>query len=205
MCSCCRLVCFTSGPIKLDALDLYFTICLDGTNKSQQQQSPLLTAWTTGLSSDSLSLCSRYPISIPSGFRGGTCIQQKFSFVRIIIGAEFHGKGKQKSMRYLCAFGWISIIPRIRWRFYLRFVWAGQIGLGPRSPKQQHHPSSTQGRVPGIMTGIDIELGTPKIPKKEKSFVVSCICFLDHQLMYLPLVGSVSFQLSALQGRSGVP
>ena len=34
----------------------------------------------------------------------------------------------------------------------------------------------------------DIEIGTPKIPKKEKSFVVSCIYFLDHQLMYYWLV-----------------
>lgn len=121
-----------------------------------------------------------------------------------IIRAEFHGTGKQKSVRYLCAFGWISIIPRIRWRFYLRFVRAGQVGLGPWSPKQ--HPTifdSRQGAWDNDWD--DIEIGTPKIPKKEKSFVVSCICFLDHQLMYLLLVGSVSFQLSALQGQSGVP
>lgn len=46
----------------------------------------------------------------------------------------------------------------------------------------------------------DIEIGTPKIPKKEKSFVVSCICFLD-QLMYLLLVGSTS--CNSLLFRSG--
>lgn len=61
---------------------------------------------------------------------------------------------------------------------------------GDPGPPNSNPPDPGQGDCDNERD--DIEIGTPKIPKKEKSFVVSCICFLDHQLMYLLLVGSMS-------------
>lgn len=54
---------------------------------------------------------------------------------------------------------------------------------GAQVPKTAPPNPWLKSRVMVIMTGM-IEIGTPKIPKKEKSFVISCICFLDHQLLY---------------------
>lgn len=68
----------------------------------------------------------------------------------------------------------------------------GTVGMGTRVPQTATHPIRTQGQGDCDNERDDIEIGTPKIPKKEKSFVVSCICFLDHQLMYLLLSGSMS-------------
>lgn len=77
----------------------------------------------------------------------------EISFVRIIIGAEFHGTGKQNSMRYLYAFGWISIIPRIRWRF---FVLCGRDSRngdpGPRNSNPPH--PGLKGKVIVVMNGM---------------------------------------------------
>ena len=113
--------------MQLDALDLYFTTCLDGTNTSQEQQPLPLTAWITGSRRTAAHLYAADTQSaFHQAFGAGLAFNRNFLCQDPIIRAEFHGTGKQNSMRYLCAFGWISIIPRILWRFYLCFVWAGQ-------------------------------------------------------------------------------
>lgn len=133
-----------------------------------------------GLSSDTSSyLCSRYPISIPSGFRGRTCIQQKFPLSGSIIGAEFTEWEKKINEISLCF--WMDINHTSHsLAFLFSFCVDGTEGLGPCPPPPP--PSLTQEQGACDNDWDDIEIGTPKIPKKEKSFVVFCICFLDHQL-----------------------
>lgn len=208
MCSYCRLACFTSGPIKLDALDLYLTTCLDGTKSQQHQhQPPLLTAWTTGSRRTAAHL---YAADTQSAFHQAFGAGLAFNRNFLLSGSNHRGgvswDGKTKINEISLCF-WMDINHTSHSLAFLSSFCAGRTsriwGLGPPNNNTHIILDSRQGAWDNDWD--DIEIGTPKIPKKEKSFVVSCICFLDHQLMYLLLVGSVSFQLSALQGRSGVP
>lgn len=167
------------------------TICLDGTNKSQQQ--PLLTAWTTGSRRTAAHLYAADTQSaFHQAFGAGLAFNRNFPLSGSIIGRSFMDGGKKINEISLCF--WMDINHTSHSLAFLSSVCAGgTVGLGPRSPKQHHPiPDSRQGAWDNDWD--DIEIGTPKILKKEKSFVVSCICFLDHhQLMYLLLVGSCHF------------
>lgn len=148
---------FYSGSMELDALDLQFTICLDGTNELHHNNNHhrFLTAWTTGSRRTAAHLYAADTQSaFHQAFGAGLAFNRNFFCQDPIIRAEFHGTGKQNSMRYLCAFGWTSIIPRIRWRFYLRFVRARHSrNGGPGPPNSTPHPEF-KGTVIVVMNGM---------------------------------------------------
>lgn len=146
--------------MELDALDLYFTICLDGTNEVQHNNNNTTTTIAFdsvdyGLSNSSSSLCSRYPISIPSGFRGGTCIQQKFP----LSGSNHQGgvsrDGKTKFNEISLCF-WMDINHTSHSLAFLSsFCVGGIVGTGAQVP-QTAPPSIlySRERVIVIMNGM---------------------------------------------------
>lgn len=153
---------------------------------------PLLTAWITGSRRTAAHL---YAADTQSAFH--QAFGAGLAFNRNFLCQDHHWggvsrDGKTKFNEISLCF-WMDINHTSHSLAFLSsFCVGGTVGMGTRVPQTAPTPSRTQGQGDCGNERDDIEIGTPKIPKKEKSFVVSCICFLDHQLLYLLLVGSMS-------------
>ena len=142
--------------MQLDALDLYFTTCLDGTNTSQEHQPLPLTAWITGSRRTAAHLYAADTQSaFHQAFGAGLAFNRTFplSGSNHRSGVSWDGKTKIDEIS-LCF--WMDINHTSHSLAFLSlFCVGGTVGMGAQVPQTAPPPILySRERVIVIMNGM---------------------------------------------------